>query len=64
VLAETGRNRGATKRRTRITFLLLMEMSDLRLVGGNLYLLASGELFEMVRPDMNGFFSTAASEAS
>jgi len=41
-----------------------MEMSDLRLVGGNLYLLASGELFEMVRPDMNGFFSTAASEAS
>jgi hypothetical protein len=41
-----------------------MELRDLRLVGGSSYLLVDGKLSEIVRPDMNGFFSTAASEAS
>jgi hypothetical protein len=31
-----------------------MELRDLRVVGGNIYLFANSELFEMVRPDMNG----------
>jgi hypothetical protein len=32
-----------------------MDLRDIGVVGGDIYLFADGELFEMVRPDMNGF---------